>query len=205
VARAVVAEGAPKVDESAAREAEARQAAARAAEQRAADEAAAKKAADEAAVRAAEAKKAEDAKRADDAKKADDAKRADDAKKADDAKRAADTKKAEATKLSAAPKPAEASLDAALERLTGTRTMVLGLEPGARVLKTFSMSNPSRFVVDVAGQPGAPKVLEASAELTAPRYGRHDGYLRLVFDVRQPPKSMKADVVDGRLVVELGF
>jgi hypothetical protein len=74
---------------------------------------------------------------------------------------------------------------------------------GTRVLRTLPMTGPHRFVVDVKGL----ERFEPDGTLPPPvkrvRFGRHEGYGRIVFDLSAPAKNASARIEGGVLSVRL--
>lgn len=91
-------------------------------------------------------------------------------------------------------KAAAALVAAPVERPTPAPSSSAGADdarirvsPGAKVLRSFVLKSPARFVVDLEQQSGAPEVEKGSA-----RVGMHDGYTRIVID---SPRALSAGEV----------
>lgn len=61
-------------------------------------------------------------------------------------------------------------------------SVVLGVAPGTKVLRTYVFKNPDRFVVDLVGQPQLPSIVSRAPGVPEPRIGKHPEYLRVVID-----------------------
>ncbi|MEE2902389.1 MAG: AMIN domain-containing protein [Myxococcota bacterium] len=60
--------------------------------------------------------------------------------------------------------------------------LAFGLTKDATVLRSYRLSKPERFVIDVAGQDGPIKLPKSKGFVTNIRVGEHTGYTRIVVD-----------------------
>ena len=60
--------------------------------------------------------------------------------------------------------------------------LAFGLADDATVLRSYRLSKPERFVIDVAGQDGPIKLPKSTGFVTNIRVGEHTGYTRIVVD-----------------------
>lgn len=97
-----------------------------------------------------------------------------------------------------APEPSRAEPSRPARAAAGRFELNLG--SGASVKRSFSMKG--KFVVDVSGYAGDPRLPAGSGAVQQIRYGRHDGFSRFVFDLKRPAEG-RAQVQGGRLVVSI--
>lgn len=83
--------------------------------------------------------------------------------------------------------------------------MSLGLEKGAKVLRTHVLKEPARFVIDLVGQKTPPVVLGKRGELAAPRVGMHPDYVRVVIDSAKHIQRGEVSVRGERLDLTLSY
>jgi hypothetical protein len=79
---------------------------------------------------------------------------------------------------------------------------VLRLSANAKVLKTHVLKAPHRFVVDLGAQTGTPELVSKNG-VSAPRFGAHPDFVRVVFDspraIVRGEVSKKGDRLEVRL------
>lgn len=77
------------------------------------------------------------------------------------------------------------------------------VKDGVRVLKAYTMKSPARFVVDLTGLQQLPELEGELAIAERVRFGLHEGFSRVVFDLSRAPQRADARVDDGRLQIIL--
>ncbi len=83
--------------------------------------------------------------------------------------------------------------------------LALTVGPGARVTKQFVLGSPARLVVDLQGLSREPKLPAGSGAVRGIRFGRHDGFDRVVVDAEKPIRRAEATVRAGRLEISIRF
>jgi hypothetical protein len=78
--------------------------------------------------------------------------------------------------------------------------VAIDLPEGRAVKSAYVLREPDRFVVDVVGLQRPPKLEGLGVRV---RFGRHDGFGRLVLDLDRRVRSGRAELVEGRLQIEL--
>lgn len=121
--------------------------------------------------------------------------------------------RAASTVVVSAPEPALKKPAAAKARPAaahpprGGRTTFLTVPVGAKakLRKSYVLTRPDRFVVDVVGLDTPPSLPEGSGAVVRLRFGRHDGFGRIVVDARRPIKKGEARIEGGQLDLSLSF
>lgn len=104
------------------------------------------------------------------------------------------------TAIEATPKPNEAD---ALGAPKARGEVSLAVAKDAKVIRTLTLSNPPRFVVDIDTRGGEVHQNAASGRVLSVRLGKHDGYTRVVLDVDGPVGSPEVELLDGSIAIRL--
>jgi hypothetical protein len=104
--------------------------------------------------------------------------------------------RAELTSAVAKPHPARKPKSAKLHFAIGGH---------ASVLKTHVFKSPSRFVIDVAGQEGAPSLPAPSGAIKQIRFGKHPDFARVVIETEAPIDAGRVSKDGKELRVTIDF
>ena len=73
------------------------------------------------------------------------------------------------------------------------------------MLKTHVFKSPSRFVIDVAGQEGAPSLPAPSGAIKQIRFGKHPDFARVVIETEAPIDAGRVSKDGKELRVTIDF